>query len=91
MKFYEILRTKNTEIYADDLIGMTFPCMMVDEADFYNLITCNGQLIFTKNELKEVKIDKSGLIYKILNGVALAYGIKSDEFMYNMKQWLNCK
>ena len=54
MKKYQILDTESTREFAFSLIGMTFEGET--ESEYINLHTCDGDLLFAHNEVKEVNI-----------------------------------
>ena len=56
---YTILDTESTRDFAESLIGMTFKATgyskFIDGVEYIQLNTCDGELLFTEEEIKIVK------------------------------------
>ena len=54
MKKYTILNTESTREFCKDLIGNAFECIG-EKDDYIILNTIDGELLFTEEEVKEIK------------------------------------
>ena len=56
---YTILDTESTRDFAEGLIGMSFKATgftkMINDVNYIELDTCDGELLFAENEIKIVK------------------------------------
>ncbi len=54
MKKYTILNTESTREFCEDLIGNAFEC--IGNKDNYIILnTMDGELLFTEDEVREIK------------------------------------
>ena len=56
---YKILDTESTRDFAEGLIGMTFKATgftkVINDVNYIELDTCDGELLFAENEVQLVK------------------------------------
>ena len=56
---YTILDTESVRDFAGSLIGMTFKATgftkMINDVEYIELNTCDGELLFSENEIELVK------------------------------------
>ena len=56
---YTILDTESVKDFAESLIGMTFKATgytkMINDVEYIELNTCDGELLFSENEIEIVK------------------------------------
>ena len=56
---YTILDTESVKDFAESLIGMTFKATghtkMINDVEYIELNTCDGELLFSENEIELVK------------------------------------
>ena len=56
---YTILDTESVRDFAGSLIGMTFEATgytkMINDVEYIELNTCDGELLFSENEIELVK------------------------------------